>query len=426
MKSRNYKSIVNQKNRYALFFALPAIGLIAASIATLSFCSSSSAEIYEVFENGQVYLVDVQEPPLGTASSGKSSNQLSDDIADKLEHMNNRLIKLAELAGDKKLKLLNKNQENRLKNQIVRSNNANKKLKNSKAFREVGKKHKFKDNPSQASLYQADPYYAGAGPPDDENDYETDGMYDLLDMIEDVNSLMEDTEVELERLNEIEELKQQAAMIIANGEDPHEVYTRLQELMNNSPVTTGFYIGFKVAKIAAVASKTADDILDRLFNQDVAGFNSSAGGVILAAITGALEIIAEALEIKLDYDNSEISDASYNCIIQIGKEHAEMASDLAGMNVQMVTLQTDANSLGSGIDVLVAQVNVTDAKVDYLVETTDTINAKIDALSQQVADMNQLMKDRFDAMTALSNQRFGYIEKLLCTPHGLRPSFPKK
>ncbi|MHC5182480.1 MAG: hypothetical protein ACYSOW_11545, partial [Planctomycetota bacterium] len=330
----------------------------------------ASAETYEVVEDGQVYLVEVVEEVVVAAPNKKSADELSDNIADKLEEMNQRLGKLAEKASNDKIKLLNNKQEKHLKRQVDRSKNANKKMKEDRAFKEAGKKDKFREkkNNSPEALLPVDSL--------DEELYDTDELEDLTAMIEDMNSLMDDTEAELDRRIQIVELKQQAAVMIDNGLDPDEVYTKLENLLKKSPVTDWHYGGYKAAKIAAVAFRTAYESGSCVTKQTSFGWNMSSAWAVCAAIAGGLDIVAEVLEIKLYTDEGNLSEASYNCIVQIGDEHASMMYDIKGINGQVVQIQADANSMGDSLDLVLTQLDETDGKVDELVTTTGRIETR--------------------------------------------------
>jgi hypothetical protein len=423
MNTKNNKLITNPQSLYPVMFSLPTVGFIAILIATLSFCSLVLAEIYEVIENGQVYLVETEEV-LVAEKKPKTPDELDVEIGEKMEKMNKRLNKLADIAMDEKLDLLTEKQRKHLEKEVERSNRANERLKKSKGFKEMGKKHKFKKDKSGQSEPDFYPdFYVEAV---DDDDYDVNALDDLSAMIDDVNILMDETEKELLLLTEVEELKQEVVMLMAAGMNPAEPYTKLQNLMNNSPFTAGFYIGAKAAKITAVISQSVYDYATCTTRQTIGGFNSSSVGVAFAAITGGLEIISEGLQIKVDYDEAQLSDAGYFCIIEIGKEHAQIMSDIEDINGLVLSVQSDANALSSDLYVLTNDVNEVDGKVDQLLIKADTIDTKVDALTGQVADMNQQMNERFDAMTALLNQRFKYIEQLLCTPQGKRPDFPNK
>jgi hypothetical protein len=423
MNTQNNNPTTRQHIRDAVFSGLSTVGFIVIIAATLLlFCPLASAETYEVIEDGQVYLVETEEVVVAAPKS-KTPDELDVEIGDKIQKLNKRLNDVTEIAMDEKLKLFTDKQKKHIERELARANNANDRLKKSKGFKEIGKKHKFKEdksNPSAQELYSAE---AAA---EDDDDYEVDALEDLSLMIDDMNSLLDQTEGELIRLTEIEELKEQAAVMLAAGEDPHEVYTKLENLMKKSPVTTGFYVATEVAKFAAIVSATAFDISTCITRQSTAGWNVSVAGIVFAAADGIFQGIAEGLQIKVDYDEAQLSDAGYNCLIQIGTEHAQMMGDIEGINGQVVSIQADANTLGDSVDLLLIQLATTDEKVDGLIITTDRIEGKIDTLTGKVDTMHAQMNERFDAMTALLNQRFEYVEQLLCTPQGSRPNFPTK
>jgi outer membrane murein-binding lipoprotein Lpp len=215
--------------------------------------------------------------------------------------------------------------------------------------------------------------------------------------------------------------------------DTSGAYAELTTLLENSPAVDGWYITVKVCKIASLTTAMLADVADCFTKQTVAGFSLSMLNSPLMAAAGALEIISESFQIVVETKEGELSEASYKCIVQIGIEHTEMATDLTNISGNLIQIQADVNSVGGGVDVLALQLEATDAKVDYLVTKTDTIDLKVDTLTQkvdalslQVAEMNRQMNEQFETMTALLNQRFNSVETLLNTPHGLRPNFPKK
>lgn len=424
MNTQNNKLITNPQSRYPVMFSLPTVGFIALMVTMLSFCSSVSAEIYEVIEDGQVYLVETEEV-LVAEKKPKTPDELDVEIGEKMEKLNKRLNDLADIAMDEKLDLLTEKQKKHLEKQVERSNRANERLKKSKAFKEMGKKHKFKKDKSEQSEPDFYPeFYAEAVAEDD--DYDANALEDLSAMIDDMNSVMDETEEGLSTLAYIQELKQEVAMLMAAGMDPAEPYNKLQELLNKSTETAIVYGIVKAAKMGAIISRTIYESASCITKQTSFGFNASTVGAGFAALAGALDLLAEGLQIWVDVNEAQLSDAGYKCIIQIGKEHAQMMSDIEDINGVVLSVQSDANALSSDLYVLINDVNEVDGKVDRLLIKANTIDTKVDALSKDVADMNQQMNERFDAMTALLNQRLEYIEQLLCTPQGKRPDFPNK
>jgi len=374
-----------------------------------------SAEIYEIVEDGQVYLVEVIDEYVA-APKPKTPDELDTEIAEKMQHLNQRLNEVTDTAMNEKLKLFTDKQKEHLEREIGRANKANERLKKSKAFKEMGKKHKFKEDKSNPAPVEA---YYDAAPASDDDDYDPNSLEDLSGMIDDMELLLDQTEDELFNIIEVETLKEQIAMMEATGLDPAEPYKELQRLMGKSPVTTGFYVAVKVANYAGIAAATLYDVTDSATNQDTAGFNASAAGVIFAVANGIAQGIAEGLQIKIDYDEAQLSDAANNCLIQIGTEHAQMIDDLSGINQQVVTIQADANSLGDSVDILVGQMETMDMKLDGIETKVDQLTAKVDA-------MNEQMNQRFDALNEMLNQRLDYVEQLLCTPQGARPNYPNK
>ena len=120
-----------------------------------------------------------------------------------------------------------------------------------------------------------------------------------------------------------------------------------------------------------------------------------------------------------------MAEKSYQCITEMGYEHAQMSGDLKGINGQMVQIQADANSMGDGIGVLLGQMTTMDGKINGLITTTDRIETKIDTLTTKVDAMNAQMNMRFNAMEAMLIKRLDNVDQLLCTPHGVRPKLPK-
>ncbi len=425
MNTQNNKLITNPQSRYPVMFSLPTVGFIAIMVTMLSFCSSVSAETYEVIEDGQVYLVETWEV-VAAAKKPKTPDELDVEIGEKMEKLNKRLNKLTEIAMDENLNLLTEKQQKHLEKQVERSNRANERLKNSKAFKEMGKKHKFKEDKSNQSGQDFYPDYYVEAVAADDDDYDANTLEDLSAMLDDMNSVMDETEEGLSTLVEVQELKQEVAMLIAAGMDPAEPYIKLQELLNKSTTTDIVYGVVKAAKMGAVISRGIHDFMSCITHQTSFGFNASSASAGFAALAGALDLLAEGLEIWVDYDEAQLSEAGYKCIVQIGKEHAQMMGDINDINGQVVSIQADANSLGDSVDLLIGQMQITDQKVDNLIVTTDLIDEKVDVLTNKVDAMNAQMNERFDAITAMLNLRFAYIEQLLCTPHGQRPDLPKK
>ncbi len=419
MNTQNNKLITNPQSRCPVMFSLPTVVFIAVMVTMLSFCSSVSAEIYEVIEDGQVYLVETWEVAVA-AKKPKTPDELDVEIGEKMGKLNKRLNKLTDIAMDEKLNLLTEKQQKHLEKQVERSNRANEKLKKSKAFKEMGKKHKFKDKSNQSEQG----FYVEAVAAED--DYDANTLEDLSAMLDDMNSVMDETEEGLSTLVEVQELKQEVAMLIAAGINPAEPYNKLQQLLNKTTTTDIVYGIVKAAKIGAIISRGIHDFMSCITHQTSFGFNASTASAGFAALAGALDLIAEGLEIWVDYDEAQLSGAGYRCIVQIGKEHAQMMGDINDINGQVVSIQSDANSLGDSVDLLLDQMEITDKKVDKLIVTTDLIDEKVDVLTNKVDAMNAQMNERFDAITAMLNLRFAYIEQLLCTPHGQRPDLPKK
>jgi hypothetical protein len=378
-----------------------------------------------VVEDGQVYLVEVVEEVVVAAPNKKSADELSDEIVDKLEKMNQRLKILSDKASDSKLELLNNKQKEHLKKQVGRSERANKKLKESKAFKETGKreKHKEKKPSPDANIDLMAPQFADNS---DDDLYDTEELADFSSMIDDMNSIMDDTEQELDRRLLIADLQQQAAIMLSNGQNPDNVYIKLENLLKQSPVTEGHYVGYKIVKLSAVLAQGAFDISTCVTRQTSAGWNVSWAGIIFASINGGLEIIAESLDWKITYDEGQLAEQSYQCITKMGYEHAQMGGDLKSINGQVVQIQADANSMGDSLDLVLTQLDETDGKVDELVTTTDRIEDKVDTLTAKVDAMNAQMNKRFDAMEAMLIKRLDNVDQLLSTPHGIRPKLPKE
>lgn len=368
-----------------------------------------------LFPSPDAFAQEETDPPLQVlVKEIKTPDQLSDEISGKLTNLNERVYQLSLNATNAVDNLFTKNQKKHMKNQYDRNKNSNAKLAKEKAFKNMGKKDKFKEKKKDTDAVLATDDAAQA----DDSEYDPDDLADLSQMLTDVDVLVGDTEEALEDLQKVKEQKELAMQLLAEGMDPemieselrkrHPVYDDLEGLLDGSHHDHAFYVAIKAAKLASVGFSMAYDINDSVCNQDTAGWNASAAGAIFASIAGVMELVAEGLEINMYVSDGDQSRKMIRCIAQIGTEHAEMINELATVTSGVATITEDAGELSESVDQLHTKVD----RLDY----------RMTMLSNDVAAINR----RLDSMDQMLVARLNYIEQLLCTPQGSRPGFPIK
>ncbi len=405
MKTQNNKPTNQQKSRNSVTLASPVFNVMAIFIVVL-FCSSIFAEADE---------------SAVSASKKKSADDFNDEISLKVQKLNERLKKIADLAMHENLDLLTEKQRNRIEKDLERSNRANEKLKKSKGFKEIGKKHKFKPDKSQNN--QVNFYMTEA---DDDDDYDPNALGDFSAMIDDLNEILVEAEEELQWHADVKGKQLEVMRLMANGLPYAQPYYDLKVSMDWSPLGHTVYGVYEVLKFASITADGLYDIATCPTRQTAFGMNASTAGTVFAIARMVCDLLAEAAYIGLYVNEAFVVDNEQECILQIGREHYQMIADINSINGQVVSIQADANSLGSSVDLLLGQMEDMNKDIGKIETKVTQIDINVNTLTRKVVALNTQMNARFDAMTELMNQRFDYIEQLLCTPHGARPKLPKE
>jgi hypothetical protein len=362
----------------------------------LSLRPFASAETYEVIEDGQVYIVetgDIYAQP----QDKKSADFWDVKIGNQMQKLNERLNKLANKAMEKDL--LTDKQQKHIKNELKRSNRANERLKKDKAFKEIGK-NKNKNKKNQSNLLDQE-FYALE---DTGGNYDTNELEDFSDMIEDMNSLMDDANDGLELLGDMKAKQLEVMHLIATGQDYADPYKQLKKMNDQWYGYVGYGV-YKTLKLVSIGAEGIYEVCTCYTRQCAVGWNTSTGGIIASVARSVCDVLAEVALIALDVDNFLVEEAKINCILQIGKEHTILMSDINDINGVVGNISGD---------------------VGVLVEDLAAALEEIDNLQAQVEDLNDLLVHRFDSLDAYLINKFQQMETILNTPHGQRPGFSNK